>query len=245
MVVSPSPDPAMDTLFDRAMPAPLYRTLRAVARALTHLYWRIDIEGAANVPTTGPVVIAPVHRSNVDFLVAAQVTRRKVFFMAKDGLWRHRWFGRFLESGGAFPVHRDGADRLAIACSQEVLERGEALILFPEGTRQAGPVVQELLEGAAFLAARTGAPIVPVGIGGTSRVMPKGSKMVRPSRVSVVVGAPLVPPARSERGRVPRHQVHELTEQLRAEIQRLYDAAEALAAGERRSRHQVRPTTPA
>ena len=203
--------------------------MRGAAHLLTALYWRPEIEGAEHVPAEGPVIVAPVHRSFIDFLVAAQVTRRKLYYMAKDDLWRSERFGRFLESVGAFPVNRDGADRVAIERSQAVLERGDALILFPEGTRRAGPVIEDLHEGAAFLAARTGAPIVPVGIGGTAEAMPKGSKWVRPVKVHVVVGEALSAPERSARGRVPRHQVHALTEQLRLELQRLYDEAQARA----------------
>jgi len=172
------------------------------------------------------VILAPVHRSNIDFLVVSEVTRRKLFYMAKDSLWRSPRFGTFLESIGAFPVHREGADRLALDRAQGVLERGEALILFPAGTRRSGPVVEELHEGAAFLAARTGAPIVPIGIGGSAAAMPKGSKMVRPVKIHLVVGRPLAAPARSARGRVPRHQVHALTEELRVELQGLYDLAQ-------------------
>jgi 1-acyl-sn-glycerol-3-phosphate acyltransferase len=204
-----------------------YRALRALVHGINRAYFRVTVEGEADVPATGPVIVAPVHRSNIDFFIASEVSRRKLFYMAKDSLWKAPRFGTFLESIGAFPVHREGADRLALDRAQDVLERGEALILFPEGTRRSGPVVEELHEGAAFLAARTGAPIVPVGIGGSAAAMPKGSKMVRPVKIHVVVGAPLEPPARSARGRVPRHQVHALTEQLREELQRLYDRARA------------------
>jgi 1-acyl-sn-glycerol-3-phosphate acyltransferase len=211
------------------LPKALYFALRAVLRGITRAYWRVEVEGAEHVPATGPVIVAPVHRSFMDFVVAAQVTKRKLYYMAKDDLWRSPRFGRFLDSIGAFPVNRDGADRLAIERSQAVLERGDALILFPEGTRRAGPVVENLHEGAAFLAARTGAPIVPVGIGGTAEAMPKGSKFVRPVKVHVVVGRALPAPARSERGRVPRHQVHELTLQLQTELQGLYDEAQRRA----------------
>ncbi len=211
------------------VPDVVYRALRAVLRGITRLYWRVEVDGAGYVPGTGPVIVAPVHRSFMDFVVAAQVTRRKLYYMAKDDLWRSARFGRFLDSVGAFPVNRDGADRLAIERAQAVLERGDALILFPEGTRRAGPVVEDLHEGAAFLSARTGAPIVPVGIGGTAEAMPKGSKFIRPVKVHVVVGPPLAPPARSERGRVPRHQVHELTERLCQELQGLYDEAQRRA----------------
>ncbi|MHB8592899.1 MAG: lysophospholipid acyltransferase family protein [Acidimicrobiales bacterium] len=207
----------------------LYRGLRGLAHAVNRLYWRVEVEGASHVPASGPVILAPVHRSFMDFLVVSEVSRRKLFYMAKDDLWHRPALGRFFESIGAFPVNRRGADRLAIDRSQAVLERGEALILFPEGTRRVGPVVEDLHEGAAFLAARTAAPIVPIGIGGTAEAMPKGSKFVRPVKVHVVVGPPLPAPPRSDRGRVPRAQVHDLTERLRADLQRLYDLAQARA----------------
>jgi 1-acyl-sn-glycerol-3-phosphate acyltransferase len=208
------------------LPPFAYRGLRALCHAVNRVYFRVTVEGADVVPATGPVILAPVHRSNIDFLIVSEVTRRKLFYMAKDSLWRSPRFGTFLESIGAFPVHREGADRLALDRAQDVLERGEALFLFPEGTRRSGPLVEELHEGAAFLAARTGAPIVPIGIGGSAEAMPKGSKMVHPVKIHLVVGKPLAAPARSARGRVPRHQVHALTEELRAELQRLYDAAQ-------------------
>jgi len=227
MPVKPIADPdAPARHVGLGLPPFAYRALRSLCHGVNRAYWRVTVEGADVVPATGPVILAPVHRSNIDFLVVSEVTRRKLFYMAKDSLWRSPRFGSFLESIGAFPVHREGADRLALDRAQDVLERGEALILFPEGTRRSGPEVEELHEGAAFLAARTGAPIVPIGIGGSAAAMPKGSKMVHPVKIAVVVGPPLPAPARSARGRVPRHQVHDLTEQLRAELQRLYDEAQ-------------------
>lgn len=218
-------DSAVSGAVEITLPRPLYFSLRAVLRGLARAYWRVEVDGAERVPSQGPVIIAPVHRSFMDFVVAAQATKRKLYYMAKDDLWRSERFGRFLEAIGAFPVDREGTDRLALARAQSVLEHGDALVLFPEGTRREGQVVEDLHEGAAFLAARTGAPIVPVGIGGTADAMPKGSKMVRPVKVHVVVGEPLPAPPRSELGRVPRSQVHALTEQLRAELQRVYDEA--------------------
>ncbi|HXQ59498.1 MAG TPA: lysophospholipid acyltransferase family protein [Acidimicrobiales bacterium] len=228
MPVKPVTDTdATDTRhFTLGLPTAVYRALRSVAHAVNRGYLRVTVEGASVVPATGPVILAPVHRSNIDFLVASEVTTRKLFYMAKDTLWKRPRFGAFLESIGAFPVHREGADRLALDRAQDVLERGEALILFPEGTRRSGPVVEELHEGAAFLAARTGAPIIPIGIGGSAAAMPKGSKMIRPVKIHVVVGQPLQAPARSAKGRVPRTQVHALTEVLRAELQALYDMAQ-------------------
>jgi len=213
--------------FTIGVPEFVYRFVRALARALCLGFFRIKIEGAEKIPSSGAAILAPVHRSFVDFLiVGTTITKRKVFFMAKDDLWKSKPLGAFLDSFGAFPVNRDGADRLALDRSQDVLEKNELLILFPEGTRRSGPVIEDLHEGAAFLSARTGAPIYPIGVGGTSEAMPKGRKLPRPVRVKLIIGDPIYPPERSSGGRVARSKVHALTAELQSELQGLYDSAE-------------------
>jgi len=230
MPVTPRADePRGQTAAAVRMPPAVYRVLRAMVHGICRAYWRVEVDGADKVPATGPVILAPVHRSFMDFFVVSEVTPRKIFYMAKEEMWKSSLLGGFLDAAGAFPVQRDAADRLALERAQDVLERDDVLILFPEGTRRAGPVIEELRDGAAFLAARTGATIVPIGIGGTAEAMPKGSKFVRPVKVHLVVGDPLAPPARSDKGRVPRTQVHALTEALRVALQALYDTAQARA----------------
>jgi len=209
------------------VPGFVYRAVRLLVHVINRLYWRVTVSGASAVADSGAVILAPVHRNFMDFFVVSEVTRRKIFYMAKDDLWHNRALGAFLEAMGAFPVNRDGPDRLALDRAQAVLERGDVLILFPEGTRREGPVVENLHEGAAFLAARTGAPVVPIGIGGSSRIMPKGAKLPHPAKVHIEVGPALAAPARSEKGRVPRSLVHAFTVRLGAEIQHLYDDAQA------------------
>jgi 1-acyl-sn-glycerol-3-phosphate acyltransferase len=110
-----------------------------------------------------------------------------------------------------------------------VLQRGEALVLFPEGERKDGPVVQPLFEGAAYLAGRADVPIVPVGIGGSAKVMPRHAKVIHPRKVHVIVGPPIWV-ERGESGRAPRSAVHAATAQLHAELQRLFDAAQERVA---------------
>jgi 1-acyl-sn-glycerol-3-phosphate acyltransferase len=127
-------------------------------------------------------------------------------------------------------VNRGTADRDALRRCIEVVEGGEPLVIFPEGTRQSGPIVQPLFEGAAYVAARTGVPIVPVGIGGSEGAMPKGSKMIRPVRVHIVVGEPLLPPPPGPSGRAPRSAVHDLTERLAARLQELFDQAQRVSS---------------
>jgi 1-acyl-sn-glycerol-3-phosphate acyltransferase len=208
----------VDTSFTR-----IYRFLRVLVHGLNRLLFRTTVDGADQVPSTGPVIIAPVHRSFIDFFVASEVTSRKLHYMAKDSLWKNRWLARILPAVGAFPVHRESADREALRRAQQVLEAGEVLILFPEGERRTGPVIEELHEGVAFLAARTGATVVPVGIGGSASVMPKGKRVPRPRHIHLVVGRPIAPPARTDAGRISRSRTHGLTEDLTVELQELYD----------------------
>jgi 1-acyl-sn-glycerol-3-phosphate acyltransferase len=211
------------------------------------LYFPGRVEGAENLPTEGAYILAPVHRSYVDWLVVARVTRRRLRFITKDEVWRVRWVGRFIEILGAFPVHRGTADREAFNRAAAILNGGEPLVLFPEGSRQHGPDVMPLLDGAAYLALRSSVPIVPVGIGGTERRMPKGSAVPRPGRVHVIVGPPILPadfapsdqPDHADpsgdgvRGRkrhahrVSRSAARKLSAALHDEVQACFDAAQA------------------
>jgi len=214
---------------DRAFPDATigagYRTFRAAVHVLWSAYFRPIVTGTQHVPTSGPFIIAPVHRSNVDFAFAIYVTRRKTFFMAKDNLWHTRLLGAFIQSMGAFPVHRGAADRGALEAAEAVLRAGEPLVLFPEGTRKEGRTIGELHEGASFLAARTGAPIVPVGIAGTDLAMPRGAKVPRPKKVQIVIGERIPAPLGEPGSRVPRRLVAATTEALRAGLQAAYDEA--------------------
>jgi 1-acyl-sn-glycerol-3-phosphate acyltransferase len=203
-----------------------YAVVRSMLIGFSRVFFRLRVEGAENIPTDTPFVLAPVHRSNLDFFLVSAVTHTRMRYMGKDSIWKFKLPGRLISALGAFPVRRGSADREALRASIEVIENGEPLVLFPEGTRQSGPIVQDLYDGAAYVASRTGVPIVPVGIGGSERAMPKGSRMIRPVRIAIVVGKPIAPPAAGDSGRVPRRAVREATEHLYTEIQRLFDQAQ-------------------
>jgi len=207
----------------------LYRITWWFLLALNKGFWRLTIRGKENVPTSGAFVLAPVHRSFIDFSLTSSITKRRMRYMGNDSLWKVGLFGKFISALGAYPVHRGGADREALTRTVEVLQGGEPVVIFPEGTRQSGPKVQELFEGAAYVASKVGVPIVPVGIGGSELALQKGKKLPRPVKVTVVVGQPILPVAPSDSGRTSRRAVHELTLRLRDEIQRLFDEAQELA----------------
>jgi len=207
----------------------VYELTWLVSVGIARSYFRATVKGRHNVPETGAFIISPVHRSNLDSPAIALVTRRRMRYMGKESLWKRRWSAWYFTAAGGFPVERATADRAALAACLDVLERGEPLVLFPEGTRQSGPVVTEMFDGPAWLASRAQVPILPVGIGGSEKMMGKGSRFPRPSKLAVVVGAPIEPPPPGPSGRVRRRAVRETTVRLRDELQQLFDEAQALA----------------
>lgn len=209
-----------------------YRTLWCLVLAVIKVLFRLRVEGAQNFPA-GPFILSPVHRSFIDTPIAGMATSRRLRFMGKESLWDIWPLGPFLSLLGGFPVERGTADRTALRAATDVLSLGEPLVMFPEGTRRTGDRVRrdDMLDGPAFVAARAGVPIVPVGLGGTVRALPVGSVVPRPRRVVVVVGDPIPPPAKVQ-GRVPRRAVRELTDRLYRELSDLYVEARVLAGEE-------------
>jgi 1-acyl-sn-glycerol-3-phosphate acyltransferase len=206
----------------------LYRIVRGVVVGFARTFLRLEVVGRERVPD-GPFVLAPVHRSNVDFLIAAAITRRRMRYMGKHTVWKFHLPGRFFTALGAFPVHRGSADREALRRCEAALSSGEPLVMFPEGTRQSGPVVEDLFDGPAFVASRAAVPIVPVGIGGSEAAMPRGSKGIRPVKVVMVIGDPIPAPAGEDGKRAGRKEIRQTTEELRERIQVLFDDAQRRA----------------
>lgn len=192
------------------------------------LLWHPVTRGRENLPASGPYILAPVHRSYVDTLLAAYLTRRRLRFMAKEEIFSKPWSRKLFTSLGGLPVRRGAPDRVALRLCEQILANGEPVVLFPEGTRRSGPVVEEIFGGAAFVALRAGVPVVPVGIAGSEKAMPAGAKMVRPARIGIVIGKPIHPPDRPGSGRVARNAINDLTERIQSELQEAYDEARAL-----------------
>jgi 1-acyl-sn-glycerol-3-phosphate acyltransferase len=205
-----------------------YQMIRFLVVSICRTYCRMTVSGQENIPQTGPFVLAPVHRSYIDTPIASGCTRRRMRFMGKDSMWKRQPLNWMLSALGAFPVTRGSADREAIMRAIQVLKSGEPLVLFPEGERKSGPVVQPLMDGAAYVACKAGVSIIPVGIGGSERVMGKGAKFIYPKKLVVIIGKPISVPA-SVDGRMPRSAVKEVTTQLHEQLQQLFDEAQTQA----------------
>jgi 1-acyl-sn-glycerol-3-phosphate acyltransferase len=205
----------------------LYRIGRVLLTGGCRLLFGVRVTGKENVPESGVYIVAPSHRSVFDVPIAAEITPRRIRFMAKESLFTTKFGAWLFGSLGAIRVERGTTDRAALRASQAALEEGEPLAIFPEGTRREGPVLGDLFDGAAYVALKLGVPIVPVGIGGSEQILPTGKLFPRPHRVRIVVGEPLFPVAAA--GTVKRSQVTALTEELRASLQACFDAARAQA----------------
>jgi 1-acyl-sn-glycerol-3-phosphate acyltransferase len=205
-----------------------YAVVRSILVTLCRSYFRLSVKGRENIPKTGAFILAPIHRSNIDTPISCAVTTRRLRYMGKDSLWKIRPVGSVLSALGGFPVTRGTADLEALKRCLAVLALGEPLVMFPEGTRQFGDLIQPLFDGAAYLSIKANVPIVPVGIGGTQAVMPKGKKMIYPKKCTLIIGAPIYPP-QATTGRTPRTATTELTANLKSALQDLFDAAQLAA----------------
>jgi 1-acyl-sn-glycerol-3-phosphate acyltransferase len=170
------------------------RFLAFAARAVLSSVARIHVEGAENLPQNGALIVAPNHMSNADPpLVAgwlAPALGRRPRFLAKEQIFVGP-LGKFLTWQGAIKVKAGGSDADAYRVCRKLLEQGEALIIFPEGTRSHDSQLGKAMPGVALLATRTGVPVLPVGISGTDRFLGRGARFPRiGTRITVRVGRP-------------------------------------------------------
>ncbi|HEV7526005.1 MAG TPA: lysophospholipid acyltransferase family protein [Acidimicrobiia bacterium] len=203
-----------------------YNFVRLIVGGGSAAAYRVRIHGREHLPAEGGYVLAPSHRSMMDIPFAAWLSRRPLRYMGKASLFRIPLAGAFFRSLGGFAVARDGTDRKALRDAMAMLQAGDVLLVYPEGTRQHGPKIQALQPGAAYLALRAGVPIVPVGLSGTEEILrSRRLKLPRFGRVEMVVGEPIVSPTRAGGGVVPRDQVDELTARLHDALQVVFDDA--------------------
>jgi 1-acyl-sn-glycerol-3-phosphate acyltransferase len=167
----------------------IFWTVRIVLGAAIQVYFSLERTGRKNIPKKGPVILAANHRSFLDPFLIGCCIRRPVYFVAKRELFDKRWQGWLLNRLGAFPIKRGESDEESMATARAVLERGAALVIFPEGTRiRKGPLGRPK-RGVGRLALETGAPVVPIAILGSERAR-RGLK-IRPVWVRVRAGRPL------------------------------------------------------
>lgn len=151
----------------------LYKLLRGLIRVL-FVVLGLSVRDLGNLPGEGAIIIASNHVSNWDPLLVAVSLNRPVHFMGKAELFNNRILGTLLRNVYVFPVHRGTADRKAIRQALDILNDGEVLGIFPEGTRNRSGEDRKVQAGVAMIALKSGAPVVPVACVGTKRKIPFG-----------------------------------------------------------------------
>jgi 1-acyl-sn-glycerol-3-phosphate acyltransferase len=198
-----------------------YRLGRLLARIFLPTFGSLTVEGRENVPSSGPIIIAANHQSEMDPAVMVYAIDRPVWFMAKRGLFAGPIASYFLRSVHVFPVDRDGRDFDALHWAQDRLDDGSALLVFPEGTRSPGHL-SEPVDGLAYIALRTGVPVLPVAITGTEHI-----PMIRIPfhfrKMKVVIGEPFSFPPRTSR--TDRTLLHSMSEEVMKHIAELLPPA--------------------
>jgi 1-acyl-sn-glycerol-3-phosphate acyltransferase len=169
-----------------------------------------------------PAIIASNHVSHADlslllYALSQRVRERTVVAAAADYWYRRPWLGRFVSLWlNTFPFSRTGSPQAQLNSSSELLKSGWNLLLFPEGTRSVDGRLQEFKPGVGFLASATGAPVIPMHVQGSHRVMPKGQRLPLPAPVTIRVGRP-IQPARGESSRALTARVERAVRELSQE----------------------------
>ena len=217
----------------------MYSVVHAVVAPVSKMIWRPTVRGLEHVPRSGGVILASNHLSFVDSVVIPSVAPRKVVFLAKSdyftgtglkGLASRVWF----EGLGMLPVDRDDtkAALASLDIALEVLARGEAFGIYPEGTRSRDGRLYRGRTGVAHLALTAGVPVVPVGLTGTQEVQPVGSSRPRVVPITVEFGEPIHVAGRFDgvpSGRARR----DVTDEVMAAIAKLTGQVEAGVYNER------------
>jgi 1-acyl-sn-glycerol-3-phosphate acyltransferase len=196
-----------------------------------HLSWSYRSDGFRYVPERGPYLIVANHQSFLDPLLVGLAVRKRLTYLARKTLFRHRLFGAFLRSVRCVPVDQEGVAKEGLKTVLEKLKEGHPVLVFPEGERSPDGPMHELRPGIALLVKRSGVPVLPVGLAGGYEAFPRNAKFPRFSPlfmpatgcgVAAVVGRPLSPKALAD---LPREELLGL---LYREIDRVRLKAEAL-----------------
>jgi 1-acyl-sn-glycerol-3-phosphate acyltransferase len=208
--------------FERARNLAVATFYGGISRLMAIVLWTLGrwrVTGAGFMPRRGAVIVVANHLNLIDPPLLAASLPRRIRFMAKQELFDGR-AGIYLRLYGAFPVQRFRADLAALRTARRLLERGEAVGMFPEGHRSGGAMIAAH-PGTALLALQTGAPVLPVAITGSEQIRSPRALFSRP-RITVTVGAPFV---LSAEGRIDSARLEQASQRIMRSIAELLPAS--------------------
>ncbi|NHC33956.1 lysophospholipid acyltransferase family protein [Scytonema millei] len=190
----------------------------SVVSPMLHAYFRGRIFGAENVPQKGSLVVVSNHASYFDPPLLSACMRRPVAYMAKEELFDVPVLKQAIELYGAYPVSRGAGDRKAIRAALKCLEDGWAIGVYLEGKRTSDGRITDPKRGAALLAAKAQAPLLPVSLWGTEKILIKGSAVPRPVPITVRIGKVIPPPTSTD-----KEELQAVTQKCAAAITTLHE----------------------
>lgn len=209
-----------------------YRFGHLLSKIFLPTFGSIVVEGRDRMPKSGPLLVAVNHQTYSDPAVLIYAFNRPVWWMAKRSLFKGPFISWVLRQVHVFPIERDRMDLAALAMAQDYLDRGRALVVFPEGTRHPGALGKGR-DGLAYLALRTGVPLIPVGVTGTDKIRHVLRTPFHFQKLKVVIGEPFTLPRTD---RIDR-------EMLQASTERIMRAIADLLPAEYRGFYAVETTT--
>ncbi len=212
----------MDRVINRGM-RHHYQFFHMITRLVLRSFFNFQVLGAKNVPSSGGVLLMSNHVSYLDPIFIGSAVHRSTRYMARSTLFKPGLIRRFLLSVNAFPVNRGAPDRRAIRQALKVLEDGDLLFIFPEGTRSVdGTTLGKAQAGVGLIAHKTSVPVVPVFLNGAQNVLPRKAKMPKFAKITVSFGKPLdMEPYRKDKG--SREVYTRMGEEVMARIAKLRD----------------------
>ena len=166
---------------------------RLLIRMVFGVFFRARAYGMKNVPESGGALVLSNHQSYIDPMLIGAPLRRHLTYMARDTLFRNPIFAELMRLVSAFPVRRGKPDKDSIRRAVRYLESGEAMVMFPEGTRSRDGRVQQFKGGFRVLVRRAHVPVVPAAVDGPYRAWPRSRLLPRPRPIRVMYGAPISP----------------------------------------------------
>ncbi|SMB94422.1 1-acyl-sn-glycerol-3-phosphate acyltransferase [Desulfonispora thiosulfatigenes DSM 11270] len=195
-----------------------YNFVKYILRFMLLFLVKLDFVNKEKIPQQGQIVFASNHVSLWDPVILGVYLTRKVHFIAKEELFKIFFLGFIMKRIGAIPIKRGQADRNAIRQSIKYLNNGEALCIFPEGTRSLNKNIGDFLPGTSLIAVKGNAPIIPVALIGTSDILKKGFK----TKIRIVIGDP-IEVNEYHNQKVPSSQIELLTKRLEDEVKSLFN----------------------
>jgi 1-acyl-sn-glycerol-3-phosphate acyltransferase len=189
------------------------RLAQPLMRILLRIFTRWEVSGLENLPPGGPLIVAINHLGHLDAPLVIATLPWPVEAVALSDLFRVPVTGQLLRLYGVIPVHRDQFDRQVIRRALEILAEDKVLILAPEARMSLTGALERARHGAAYLALRSGVPILPVALTGPEKAYAEWMRLRRP-RMTVTIGKPFTLPPYQSKGSARREQLAEATDEI-------------------------------